>query len=120
AVPVMTTGAAYDLAQSVGWHSTLGAKPAEALKFYGSIVAITAVAVAINFIGLNPMRVLVWSGIVQGFSTPPLMLLILLMTNDRKVMGNRVNGRGINILGWTTTAVVFAATIALIIVLIGP
>ena len=47
-----------------------------------------------NFLGFNPMKALVWSGIVQGFSTPPLMLLILLMTNNRAVMGERVNGWG--------------------------
>jgi Mn2+/Fe2+ NRAMP family transporter len=115
AVPVMTTGAAYDLAQSVGWHSTLGAKPREAGKFYGSILAITAVAVAINCIGLNPMRVLVWSGIVQGFSTPPLMLLILLMTNDPRVMGKRVNGRAINVLAGVTTLAIFAASAGLVV-----
>jgi len=115
AVPVMTTGAAYDLAQSAGWHSTLAAKPGQAGRFYGSIIAITAVAVAINFIGLNPMHVLVWSGIVQGFSTPPLMLLILLMTNDRRVMGKRVNGRAINILAGLTTVAIFAASAGLIV-----
>jgi Mn2+/Fe2+ NRAMP family transporter len=115
AIPVMTTGAAYDLAQSLGWPNSLGAKPSEATRFYGTIVIVTSVAVAVNFIGLNPMRVLVWSGIVQGFSTPPLMLLILRMTNDRRVMGTRVNGRAINILGWITTAAIFAASAGLVV-----
>jgi NRAMP (natural resistance-associated macrophage protein)-like metal ion transporter len=115
AVPVMTAGAAYDLAQTAGWRHGLGLKPREAKKFYGAIVLITAAAAGFAFIGFNPMRVLVWAGIVQGFSTPPLMLLIMLMTNDRRVMGDRVNGRGINILGWLTTAATFAATIALIV-----
>ncbi|HEX5473999.1 MAG TPA: Nramp family divalent metal transporter [Vicinamibacterales bacterium] len=114
AVPVMTTGAAYDLAQSLGWRSGLGAKPARAARFYGAIVVVTAVAVAVNFIGLNPMRVLVWAGIVQGLSTPPLMLLILLMTNDRRIVGNRVNGRAINVLGWVTTIAIFSASAALV------
>jgi Mn2+/Fe2+ NRAMP family transporter len=67
AIPVMTTGAAYDVSQSVGWRNSLGAKPHEAGKFYGVIAAVTAVAIALNFLGLNPMKVLVWSGIVQGF-----------------------------------------------------
>jgi Mn2+/Fe2+ NRAMP family transporter len=115
AVPVMTAGAAYDLAQTAGWRHGLGLKAREAKKFYGAIVLITATAAGFAFIGFNPMRVLVWAGIVQGFSTPPLMLLIMLMTNDRRVMGDRVNGRGINILGWLTTAATFAATIALIV-----
>jgi Mn2+/Fe2+ NRAMP family transporter len=55
-----------------------------------------------------------WSGIVQGFSTPPLMLLILLMTNDRKIMGERVNGWGLNLLGGLTTAAIWAASLCLL------
>lgn len=115
AVPVMTTGAAYDLAQSLGWRTSLRAAPARAAKFYGIIVGATAVAVAVNFAGFNPMRVLVWSGIVQGLSTPPLMLLILLMTNDRRIVGDRVNGRAINVLGWITTIAIFSASAALVV-----
>ena len=116
AVPVMTTGAAYDLAQTFGWRHSLNVKARDAKKFYAAIVAITAIAVAVNFAGLNPMKVLVWAGIVQGFSTPPLLLMIMLLTNDRRVMADHVNGRGINILGWITTALVFAATAALVVV----
>jgi Mn2+/Fe2+ NRAMP family transporter len=114
AVPVMTTGAAYDLSQSFGWRNGLGAKPAEAGKFYGTIVVVTAMAAAINFLGFNPMKVLVWSGMVQGFSTPPLMLLILLMTNNRRIMGRRVNGSAINTLAWVTTGAIFLASAGLV------
>ena len=56
------------------------------------------------------MKALVWSGIVQGFSTPPLMLLILLMTNNRAIMGERVNSRLTNVLGWITVAAIFSAS----------
>ena len=114
AVPVMTTGAAYDLSQSLGWRQTLHAKPREAKRFYATIIIVTVVAVGMNFLGVNPMKALVLSGIVQGFSTPPLMLLIMLMTNNRKIMGNRVNGPAINILGWITTVAIFAATAGLV------
>jgi NRAMP (natural resistance-associated macrophage protein)-like metal ion transporter len=114
AVPVMTTGAAYDLAQAVGWKATLNARPREAKKFYAAIGVCTAVAVSMNFLGFNPMQALVWSGVVQGFSTPPLLLLIMLMTNNRKIMGNRVNGRFTNFLGWLTTAAIFSASAGLV------
>lgn len=114
AVPVMTTGAAYDLVQGVGRSGSLHARPREAKLFYGTIAAVTVIAVALNLLGFNPMRALVWSGIVQGFSVPPLLLLMMLMTNDRAVMGNRVNGRLTNLLGWTTTAVTFAAALGLV------
>ena len=68
-----------------------------------------------NFFGFNPMKALVWSGIVQGFSTPPLLLLILLMTNNRAIMGDRVNGRWTNVLGWITVTAIFSASIGLVV-----
>jgi NRAMP (natural resistance-associated macrophage protein)-like metal ion transporter len=116
AVPVMTTGAAYDFCQSVGWRSTgLSDKPREGKRFYLAIAAFTALAVALNFLGVNPMKALVWSGIVQGFSTPPLMFLLLLMTGQRRVMGEHVNGRGMKILGGVTVLVTTAATAGLVV-----
>jgi Mn2+/Fe2+ NRAMP family transporter len=63
------------------------------------------------------MRALVFAGIVQGVSTPFLMLLLMRITNSRKIMGRWVNTRPMNILGWLTTAAMFAATIGLIITL---
>jgi Mn2+/Fe2+ NRAMP family transporter len=114
AVPVMTAGAAYDLAQGVGRPSSLNAKPREARLFYGTIIAVTAAAVALNFLGLNPMRALVWSGIVQGFSVPPLLLIMMLLTNDRRVLGEHRNSLLLNVTGWITTAATFAATAFLV------
>lgn len=115
AVPIMTTGAAYDLSQAMGWKHGLNMRPAEAKRFYMAIAVVILIAMATNFLGINPMKALVWAGIVQGFSTPPLMLLIMLMTNNREIMGKQVNSRGINILGWVTTVAIFAATAGLIV-----
>ncbi|WP_132256036.1 Nramp family divalent metal transporter [Methylobacterium segetis] len=114
AVPVMTIGAAYDLVQGFGREGSLHARPSEAKLFYGAIAGVTVLAVLLNLLGFNPMRALVWSGIVQGFSVPPLLLLMMLMTNDRGMMGDRVNGPLTNALGWATTAVTFAATACLV------
>jgi NRAMP (natural resistance-associated macrophage protein)-like metal ion transporter len=115
AVPVMTAGAAYDLCQTFRWHHGLHAKPSEAKEFYIAIAVCTAIAVAINFLGINPMRALVWAGIVQGFSTPPLFLLIMRLTNNRRVMGDQVNSRALNVLGWLTTAAIFSASAGLVL-----
>jgi NRAMP (natural resistance-associated macrophage protein)-like metal ion transporter len=115
AVPVMTTGAAYDLCQTLGWKHSLHARPSEAKKFYGAIAFFSLLGMGMNFLGINPMKALVIAGIVQGFSTPPLMLLILLMTNSRKIMGERKNGLAINVLGWITVVAIFAATVGLIV-----
>lgn len=115
AVPVMTTGAAYDLCQSTGWKHGLYRKPREAKKFYIAIAVFTVLAIGMNFFGINPMKALVLAGIVQGFSTPPLMLLIMRMTNNPKIMGNRTNTRTINVLGWITTVTIFAASAGLVV-----
>ena len=115
AVPIMTAGAAYDVAQAFGMKHGLHAKPTEAKGFYGLIALFTVLATGMNFLGLNPMKALVIAGIIQGFSTPPLMLLIMRLTSNPAIMGKSVNGRAITILGWTTTACIFAASAGLVI-----
>jgi Mn2+/Fe2+ NRAMP family transporter len=115
AVPVMTTGAAYDVCQSAGWRNGLSCKPKDAKLFYAAITIFTLAAMLLNFLGINPMRALVFAGIVQGFSTPPLMLLIMVITNRRSIMGDKVNGRAINVLGWLTTSLISAASISLMV-----
>jgi len=119
AVPVMTTGAAYDLVQGIGRQGSLHDKPRDNPVFYGTIAAVTLLAVGLNFLGFNPMRALVWSGIVQGFTVPPLLLLMMILTNRKQVVGARRNGRWTNALGWTTTFVTFAATGALVVSWLG-
>ena len=118
AVPVMTIGAAFDLCQSFGWKHRLHAKPAEAKRFYGAIVVFTLLAIGLNFFGINPMKALIIAGVVQGVSTPFLMLLVMRITNNSRIMGRWTNTRAMNILGWLTTAAMFAATIGLAITML--
>jgi Mn2+/Fe2+ NRAMP family transporter len=115
AVPVVTIGAAFDVCQSFGWKHGLHAKPSEAKPFYAAIVVFTILAIGLNFFGINPMKALVLAGVVQGVSTPFLMLLVMRITNNRKIMGRWVNSRAMNILGWLTTVAMFAATVGLVI-----
>jgi len=115
AVPIMTTGAAYDACQAFGWKHGLHARPSEAPGFYVLIAGVTATATAMNFFGFNPMKALVFAGIVQGFSTPPLMLLIMRLTGNRQVMGDATNRPALAALGWVTTAAIFAATGGLVV-----
>jgi NRAMP (natural resistance-associated macrophage protein)-like metal ion transporter len=114
AVPVMTVGAAFDIAQTFGWRHGLHLRPQQAKAFYVTITLLTLLAMALNFVGINPIKALVWAGVVQGFSTPFLMLLLMLLTTNRKVMGRWVNTRAMNVLGWVTTALIFAALLGLI------
>jgi Mn2+/Fe2+ NRAMP family transporter len=115
AVPVMTTGAAYDVIQGIGKHASLHEQPEENKLFYGIIAVVTALAIGLNLLGFNPMRALVWSGIVQGFSVPPLLLIMMILTNSKNVMGARINSRSTNVLGWTTTAITFLCTVILVV-----
>jgi NRAMP (natural resistance-associated macrophage protein)-like metal ion transporter len=114
AVPVMTAGAAYDVSQSFGWRHGMHWKSFEAKKFYGAIAVFTAIATCMNFFGINPIKALVYAGIVQGFTTPFLTLMVMLITNSRGIVGPWVNSKPINVLGWLTTAAMFASTAALV------
>ena len=111
----MTAGASYDLCQAVGWKASLNARPAEARHFYIMIGAFTLAAIALNAFGINPMKALVYAGIVQGFSTPPLLLMIVLMTNDPKIMGDKTNSFWLNLLSWITVVAIFAASAGLVV-----
>lgn len=113
AVPVMTTGAANDLCQTFGWRYGLHAKPGDARRFYLVIATVTMLAVALNFAGVNPFRALVWSGVVQGFSAPLLLALILWLTNRRRVLGDKVNTWRANLVGGLALLVLCGAAATL-------
>jgi NRAMP (natural resistance-associated macrophage protein)-like metal ion transporter len=115
AVPVMTTGAAYDLCQTFGWPHGLHKSPRQCREFYISIALVTMIAMTMNFFGLNPIKALVWAGMVQGFSTPFLMLMVMLITNKRAIMGRWVNTPWLNFLGWITTISVSLVSLGLVV-----
>lgn len=115
AVPIMTIGAAYDFCQAMGWKASLNARASEDKVFYVIIAGVTAAAVALNFLGINPMYFLVYAGIVQGFSAPPLFLLIVLMTNNRTIMGDNTNSFWLNVLAIVTLMAIFAASLGLVL-----
>ncbi len=115
AVPIMTIGAAYDFCQAIGWKASLNAKASEDKIFYVIIAGVTAAAVLLNFLGINPMHFLVYAGIVQGFSAPPLFLLIVLMTNNRTIMGDNTNSFCLNVLAVVTLVAIFAASLGLVV-----
>jgi len=84
------------------------------------IVAATLVGIAINFLGINPIQALVVTAILNGLLAPPVLILVMLASNDRAIMGERTNGRLLNIVGWATTLVMAAAAIALVVVTLLP
>jgi Mn2+/Fe2+ NRAMP family transporter len=75
----------------------------------------TLVGMLLNFVGINPIRALFLTAIINGFLAPPLLVVIIVIANNRRVMGDRVNSRWANILGWATTVVMFAAAMGLVL-----
>jgi Mn2+/Fe2+ NRAMP family transporter len=112
-VPILTGSAAYAIAEARGWNRGLNEKPRRAKLFYGVIALSTIVGTSINFIGVNPMTALFWTAVINGLLAPPILVVVMLIANNKKVLGARVNGPLINIVGWTTTAIMFAAAIGL-------
>ena len=115
AVPVLTGSAAYAVAETFGWECRLDDKPREAKHFYTVIAASTLIGMLINFAGINPMSALFWTAVINGLLSPPLLVVIMLVSNNRKVMGDKINGLGSNILGWAAAAIMFVAAIGMIL-----
>ncbi|HYM84630.1 MAG TPA: divalent metal cation transporter [Candidatus Dormibacteraeota bacterium] len=114
AVPILTGAAAYGVSEAFAWPFGLDRKPTRAPQFYAVIVLATLVGMAINFLGVDPIAALVVTAIINGLLAPPLLVLVMLVANDRKVMGERTNGRWLNVLGWLTTGLMGLAAIALV------
>ena len=115
AVPVLTGAAAYGVSEAFGWRSGLDRELTRAPQFYLVIIAATLVGMAINWLGINPITALVLSAVLNGLVAAPLLILIMLVSNDRAAMGERTNGRLLNILGWITTTVMSVAGLGLIV-----
>jgi Mn2+/Fe2+ NRAMP family transporter len=113
AVPVLTGSAAFAVAEAFGWQSGLDEKPRHAKKFYGVIAASTLVGVAIDFLGINPISALFWTAVINGVVAPPLLVVVMLVSSNKRVMGPRTNGPFTKILGWLAAAVMFAAAIGM-------
>jgi Mn2+/Fe2+ NRAMP family transporter len=69
---------------------------------------------AIDFAGLDAVKMLFWSAVVNGALAPPLILLVVLLTSDRRVMGERINSPLLSGLGWITLGLMTAATIGML------
>jgi Mn2+/Fe2+ NRAMP family transporter len=115
AVPILTGSSAYAVAESFGGKHGFDEKPHRAKLFYGVIAASTLVGMLINFIGINPISALFWTAVINGFLAPPLLIVIMLIANNNDVMGDQINGRWMNILGWATTLLMFAAAVGLVL-----
>jgi NRAMP (natural resistance-associated macrophage protein)-like metal ion transporter len=115
AVPVLAGSCAYALAEAMAWRGSLNRRPNRAKKFYLVLAVAMALGIALNYAGLDAIRLLFTTAVINGVLAPPLILIVLLLTSDRTVMGDAVNSRLLAFLGWATFAVMVVATIGLIV-----
>ena len=115
AVPVLSGSAAYALSEAFGWKYGLDRNPARAKQFYAVLAIATFIGVAINYLGINPIDALFFTAVINGFVAPPLLVVIMLASNNKKIMGERTNNRLTNTLGWGTVAVMFLAAGILVV-----
>ena len=109
AVPVLAGSGAYALGEALGWTTGLDRKPLDAKAFYGTIAVSTLVGIFINFIGLDPIKALFWSAVINGVVAVPLMVIIMLMAMRPDVMGRFVLPRLLWMVGWLCTGTMAAA-----------
>ncbi len=113
-VPVLAGSCAYTIAEAASWKGdSLNNKPLRAPRFYMVIAAAIVVGLALDFAGMNAVKMLFWSAVLNGLLAPPLIVLVVLLTSDKKVMGTRTNSRGAKVLGWTCAVLMSAAAVAL-------
>ena len=116
AIPTLAGSAAYGFAETLGWRQGLNKKLTGARWFYALILGSTGAGIALDFIGINPVRALYWTAVINGLLAPFLMVAILIVAADKKLMQGQPSSR----LGWIVVAIatiaMFAAGIAMFVV----
>jgi len=115
AVPVLAGSAAYAVAESFRWRARLECKPRQAPQFYGVLTAAMVIGMSLNFLGMNPIRALYWSAVINGVVAVPLMVVLMLMSSNPKIAATFKPPLYVTIAGWAATAVMFAASLGFII-----
>jgi len=118
AVPVLAGSSAYAVAETAGLKAGLSKKSGRAPGFYGVIVVSSIIGMSINWTGINPMKALYYAAALNGLAAPPLMALVILIANNKRIMGKFVNKKISNIVGWIITLIMSIAGILLIIELV--
>jgi len=86
AIPTLAGSAAYAFAETLGWRQGLNKKLKQARWFYALILISTGVGVALDFVGVNPVKALYWTAVVNGLLAPFLLVGILVVAADKKLM----------------------------------
>ena len=114
AIPVLAGSSAYALAEALKWPIGLERKLHRARGFYGILFVATLIGVALNFIGINPIKALFWSAVVNGVAAVPIMIVMMLMTANKKVTGSLRLPLPQKVIGWVATSIMFLVAAAMI------
>jgi Mn2+/Fe2+ NRAMP family transporter len=113
AVPVLAGSAAYAVSELYGWTSGLSHDFHEARGFYLIIVAATGIGTLISYLELDPIQALVWSAIVNGVISVPIMVALMWIGQSHRLMGEFTITRNHRILGWLATGVMAVAVVTM-------
>lgn len=114
-VPVLAGSAAYAVAEAAAWRSGMNERPRMAKKFYSVVALAMLGGMALDYAGVNAIKMLFWAAVLNGLLAPPLIIIILLVSNNHHVMGRHVNGRLLNTLGTLAAIIMSIAALATVL-----
>ncbi len=114
-VPVLAGSSAYAISEAMAWRASLDNKPRMAPKFYAVLAAAMLLGLSLVYAHLPAVKMLFWSAVANGLLAPPLIVLVVLLTSDQRVMGDRVNPQWLRALGWLCAAVMTAAAVCMVV-----
>jgi Mn2+/Fe2+ NRAMP family transporter len=117
AVPVLAGSASYAISESFRWKTGLYRKLKDAYAFYGVIIVAMLVGLGINFIGLDPIKALIYSAVANGLIAPVVLVLIVLLSSNKKLMHTHVNKPIIKAIGWMTIVLMVISGVAVLVTL---
>jgi len=109
AIPVLAGSSSYAFAESFKLHEGLYRKFKQAHAFYGVIILSMLVGLGLNFIGLDPIKALIYSAVFNGIVAPVVLILIVIISSNKRIMGDWVNKRSTTWIGWAITSVMVLA-----------
>src|SRR6195256_556674 len=114
AIPILASSAAFGVAGLAGWRRGLGRNPKNAPQFYVVIGLSFLVAMELAVSAVDPIKALFYSQVLDGIIAPVLIVLLLMLTSSRSLMGDFVNGIPTKIFGWAAAAVMVLADVAMV------
>lgn len=111
AIPVLAGSTSYAISESFGWKTGLYRKLKQATSFYGIIIIAMALGIILNFIGIDPIKALIYSAVLNGIISPFMLFFIVRLSGNEEIMGNFKNKKISNILGWLTVGIMAVISI---------